>query len=310
METLHDSRVFSAADESPSVALGNFDGVHLGHQAIIRAAMDDAAERSVPSLVYTFEPHPGAVVGRGEPPRLTTPDEKAACIETLGPDYLLVEAFTKHFASQSAEDFVEHVLVGRLGAGAVFVGEDFGFGRGRAGNVETLRSLGETLGFTVTAVGAVLVDGERVSSSVIRRLVGAGEVGEAARRLTRPYAVGGTVVHGHDRGKSLGVHTANLAPEKYLLPSRGVYACRVVLADGRKLPAVTNVGVKPTFGGEELTVEAHVLDFDGDLYDQRISVEFIERLRNERRFDTPEDLVKQIHRDIERTREVLSAASP
>lgn len=311
VEVIESSVAFrDRAPARAAVALGNFDGVHIGHQAIIRAAGNDAKARAVPSVVFTFEPHPGAVVGRGEPPRLSTPEEKQRYVEALGVDYFLVEPFTKEYAAQTPREFVERVLVKRLNVGTVFVGGDFGFGKGRSGSVEVLADLGKELGFTITAADAVLVDGVRVSSSQIREQITSGDVAAAAVRLSRPYELGGLVVSGHQRGKDMGLATANVKPEKLLLPARGVYATRVALPkeDGEvMLDAVTNVGVQPTFGGNELTVEAHILDFDEDLYGKRIALHFIDRLREERRFDKPSDLVEQIRRDIETARKILEA---
>ena len=305
MITVHGSEAFEKATPGCSLALGNFDGVHFGHQAIIQAAQTDAIDRGAASVVFTFEPHPGAVVGRGEPPRLSTQAEKAEFIADLGVNTLLVESFTREYAAQSPAQFVERVLVKRMGVAAVFVGEDFRFGKGRSGDVKAMLELADKHGFTLTAVGAVEVDGERVSSSVIRRLVQQGDVREAARRLTRPYCVSGEVVRGHARGAALGIRTANMAPEKFLIPGRGVYAC-VVVVDERMHRAVANVGVKPTFGGEDLTLEAHVLDFEADLYGRTITLQFVERLRDEMRFANSDDLVAQIRRDIATARDVLS----
>ena len=305
VKVISSSSQFSASDARPAVALGNFDGVHVGHQAIIQAACRDASARSAPSVVFTFEPHPGAVVGRGEPPRLSTPEEKQRYVAELGVDYFVIEPFTKEYAAQSPREFVQDVLVDRLGVGSVFVGGDFGFGKGRSGSVDVLSELGRELGFEMSAAEAVLVDGVRVSSSQIRDLINAGEVAAAAVRLTRPYELGGLVVSGDRRGKDLGIATANVKPEKLLLPARGVYATRVVV-ENRVLDAVTNVGFKPTFGGTELTVEAHILDFEDDLYGVRVSLLFVDRLREERRFDKPADLVEQIRRDIEAAREILA----
>jgi riboflavin kinase / FMN adenylyltransferase len=278
--------------ERRSVAVGTFDGVHLGHREVIAGS----------DSVLTFDPHPVSVVAPQHTPKLlTTFERKAELIESLGVQELVVIPFDEEFAMRSADDFVEHVLVGALGAGQVAIGENFRFGHKAQGDARLL-SADERF---VTVVHPLLeVDGEIVSSSHIRGLVLAGELGEANRLLGTPFQLCGTVMHGDERGRELGFPTANLIPDEALTcPGHGVYAC---LANGR--PAAVSVGVRPTFktGRGEL-IEAYVLDFDGDLYDTRLCLEFLERLRGERRFDTPEALVAQMHRDVERTRELLDA---
>jgi riboflavin kinase / FMN adenylyltransferase len=278
--------------ERRSVAVGTFDGVHLGHREVIAGS----------DSVLTFDPHPVSVVAPQHTPKLlTTFERKAELIESLGVQELVVIPFDEEFAMRSADDFVEHVLVGALGAGQVAIGENFRFGHKAQGDARLL-SADERF---VTVVHPLLeVDGEIVSSSHIRGLVLAGELGEANRLLGTPFQLCGTVMHGDERGRELGFPTANLIPDEALTcPGHGVYAC---LANGR--PAAVSVGVRPTFNtGRGELIEAYVLDFDGDLYDTRLCLEFLERLRGERRFDTPEALVAQMHRDVERTRELLDA---
>jgi riboflavin kinase / FMN adenylyltransferase len=273
-----------------SVAVGTFDGVHLGHRKVIAGA----------DTVLTFDPHPVSVVAPQHTPKLlTTPERKAELISSLGVSELVVIPFDAEFAKRSADEFVQDVLVGALGAERVAIGENFRFGHKAQGDP---RLLAEDPRFATTVHPLLEVDGEIVSSSHIRGLVLAGELAEANRLLGAPFQLCGEVVHGDERGRELGFPTANLIPDETLAcPGHGVYAC---LADGR--PAAVSVGVRPTFktGRGEL-IEAFLLDFDGDLYGSRLCLEFIERLRGERRFDTPEALVEQMHGDVARTRELL-----
>jgi riboflavin kinase/FMN adenylyltransferase len=271
------------------VAVGTFDGVHLGHRQVIGGA----------DSVLTFDPHPASVVAPRHTPRLLTPlDVKAELIAGLGVQELIVIPFDREFAARSAAQFVDDVLVGALGATHVSVGENFRFGHRAQGDA---RMLEEDERF-VTRVSPLLeVDGEVVSSSHIRGLVAAGEVQQAARFLGAPFQMRGEVVPGDRRGRELGFPTANLVPDDALvLPGHGVYAC---MADAR--PAAVSIGVRPTFqtGRGEL-VEAYLLDFAGDLYGQRLRLDFLRRLRGERRFDTVDALVEQMRRDVEQTREI------
>ena len=276
--------------ERRSVAVGTFDGVHLGHREVIAGS----------DTVLSFDPHPVSVVAPQHTPKLlTTPARKAELIASLGVSELVVIPFDAEFAQRSADEFVDDVLVGALRAERVAIGENFRFGHKAQGDP---RLLAADARFTTTVHPLLEVDGEIVSSSHIRGLVLAGELGEANRLLGAPFQVCGEVVHGDERGRELGFPTANLIPqEQFACPGHGVYAC---LADGR--PAAVSIGVRPTFktGRGEL-IEAYLLDFDGDLYGQTLRLEFIERLRGERRFDTPESLVAQMHRDVERTRELV-----
>jgi riboflavin kinase/FMN adenylyltransferase len=273
------------------VAVGEFDGVHLGHREVIRGN----------DTVLTFEPHPLQVVRPEAAPKLLTSlDQKAELIEQLGVDELVVIPFDERFASQSPQEFIDDVLVERLNAGRVSVGENFRFGHRAAGDPSLLQADGR---FETRVVPLVEVDGEVVSSSHIRGLVLAGEVEFAARFLGSPFELRGEVVHGDHRGRALGFPTANIVPDESLVcPGHGVYAAR---ADG--ICAAVSVGVRPTFGtGRAVLVEAYLLDRDVDLYGQRLGVQFVERLRGERRFDSVDALVEQMHRDVERTRELCS----
>ena len=275
-----------------SVAVGTFDGVHLGHREVIAGS----------DSVLTFDPHPVSVVSPQHTPKLlTTLEHKAELIASLGVQELIVIPFDAAFAQRSAASFVDDVLVGALAAGQVAIGENFRFGNKAQGD---RRLLAADARFRTVVRPLLEVDGEIVSSSHIRGLVLAGELAEANRLLGVPFQLRGEVTHGDERGRELGFPTANLVPDDVLAcPGHGVYAC---LADGR--PAAVSVGVRPTFetGRGEL-IEAYLLDFDGDLYGHQLSLEFLERLRGERRFDTREALIAQMHLDVEHARELIAA---
>lgn len=279
-----------------SVAVGTFDGVHLGHREVIAGS----------DTVLTFDPHPVSIVAPQHTPKLlTTPERRAELIASLGVQELVVIPFDADFAKRSADEFVSDVLVGALSAQRVAIGENFRFGHKAQGDP---RLLVADERFATTVHPLLEVDGEIVSSSHIRGLVLAGDLSEANRMLGTPFQLCGEVVHGDERGRELGFPTANLVPEEALAcPGHGVYACRAV-AGGMPgdRPAAVSVGVRPTFetGRGEL-IEAYLLDFDGDLYGESLSLEFLERLRGERRFETSEALVAQMHRDVERTRELV-----
>ncbi len=273
------------------VAVGTFDGVHLGHRQVIGDS----------DSVLTFDPHPSAIVAPQHTPKLLTPlARKAELIAALGASELIVIPFDAAFAACSAEEFIEDVLIGRLAATRVSVGENFRFGHKARGDYKLLAADGR---FQAVVHPLLEVEGEIVSSSHIRALILAGEVEHAARLLGAPFRLTGEVVHGDKRGRELGFPTANLVPEERLVcPGHGVYAC---LADGR--PAAVNIGVRPTFktGRGEL-IEAYLLDFDEDLYGKPLRLDFLSRLRGERRFDSAEALIEQMHRDVERTRELTA----
>jgi riboflavin kinase/FMN adenylyltransferase len=290
------------------VTIGNFDGVHRGHQALVRAARERATLKGEACLALTFDPHPAAILHPERAPlSLTTVAQKAELLSALGVDILAVLPFTPTLASLSPAEFARDVLVEVLGARAVVVGDGFRFGKARAGDVGELRRLGEGLGFEVVAVPAVLHDGARVSSTRVRESLLAGDVEAAASLLGRPYFVDGRVVRGDGRGRTLGIPTANLAVDNEIQPKEGVYAARVGLPDGGPLRfAVVNLGRRPTFGGGAATTEAHLLDFEGDLYERRLRVFFVARLREERRFSGREALVDQIQEDVRSARSVLA----
>jgi riboflavin kinase/FMN adenylyltransferase len=278
------------------VAIGTFDGVHLGHREVIAGA----------ETVVTFDPHPQSVVAPGTQPKLlTTLERKAELVATLGIDELVVIPFDGDFAGRSAQDFVDHVLVERVAATHVSVGENFRFGHKAQGDAQLL---GDDPRFETRVVPLLEVDGEVVSSSHIRGLVSGGAVQYADQLLGAPFAVDGEVQHGDKRGRTLGYPTANLIPRPgFVVPGHGVYASRVQLADGTLVPAATNVGVRPQFvtGRGEL-IEAYLIDWSGDLYGEKIRIEFLRRLRGERRFDSVDALVAQMGRDVDETRTIVA----
>jgi len=287
--------------------IGNFDGVHLGHQGLIRRTVDAARAHGVPAVVVTFHPHPlRFFTGKNQPPFITTPAQKARCIEALGVDALLTLPFDRTLASMPPETFVEQVLVDGLHVRELFIGYDYAFGRGRAGNYDVLRRLGEGFGFIVHQLPPVLVDGVIVSSTRIRDLLVAGDVWAARSLLGRFHCVEGTVVPGHRRGGALlGFPTANVLLTDELFPQTGVY-CAWAQWDGLYHPAVLNIGFNPTFGGTVLSVEAHILDFSGDLYGRHLALHLVQRLRGERKFAGVDELRAQIARDVALARSVLA----
>jgi riboflavin kinase / FMN adenylyltransferase len=282
------------------VAVGSFDGVHLGHREVIRGS----------DSVLTFDPHPTAIVAPQHTPKLITSlDVKAELLAALGVRELILIPFDADFAKRSAQEFIDDVLVGALRATYVSVGENFRFGNRAKGDP---RMLSEDERFSTRVTPLLEVEGEIVSSSHIRGLVLAGEVEQATRFLGAPFQMRGEVVHGDERGRELGFPTANLIPDDALVcPGHGVYACLADTGDGAApLPAAVNIGVRPTFDtGRGELIEAYILDFEGDLYDKRLRLDFLSRLRGERRFATAEALVEQMHRDVERTREIAAAQS-
>ena len=290
------------------LTLGNFDGTHLGHQAIVRRAVARAREAAGLAVALTFEPHPVGVLAPARAPlMLQTLHDRLASLAGLGIDVTVVQRFTRAFAALDPEAFVRDFLLRHLELAHVVVGYNVNFGRDRAGTSETLRALGARLGFGVEVVGPVATagDGEQVSSTRLRALLQAGDMPRAQTLLGRPYALRGRVVVGARRGRTLGFPTANLHLRAgLLLPPDGVYAVGVEV-DGRAHEGVLNIGVRPTFAGKRRTIEVHLLDFDGDLYRRWLVVKVIERLRGEQAFSGPEALRAAIARDVERARRVL-----
>lgn len=291
-----------------AVAIGNFDGVHLGHRALLRTARERADHHGVRAVALTFEPHPSAVLSpKGAPPRISSLERRVELIASCGIDTAVVEPFTRELAALQPEAFVEQVLIGALGARAVIVGYDFNYGCERAGSIATLRAHGERAGFEVIVVDPVELEGAPVSSTRVRQALRAGDLAAANRLLARPWDVDGTVIHGAKRGRTIGVPTANIAPDSELLIAPGIYAVTLGVVNSVStpwqisvhLPAVASLGRNPTFvDGGSYVLEVHVLDWDGDLYDQRVRTTFVARLRDELKFDSVDALVDQIHRDI------------
>ena len=310
MERLQLGSATATVGTRSAVAVGNFDGVHRGHQALVAAAVARARETGGSAVVLTFDPHPARVLrGDQSPSSLTTLAQKEELVSELGVDRLVALAFDAVLAALSPEAFVSEVLAALLGARHVVVGESFRFGQARQGNARTLEALGGRQGFDVQVVQPVLHGGRPISSSRVREALGVGDVKDAAALLGRPYALDGRVVRGDGRGRGLGIPTANLAVEEQMLPARGVYAGRVRLPGGDWRAAVVNVGERPTFGGTGVVVEAHLLDFSGDLYDARLRLSFQARLRGEERFASAEALVERIQADVRAARELLAPAA-
>ncbi len=296
-----------------AVTIGAYDGVHLGHRALLRNLCELAEARGLSTVVVTFDRHPASVVRpESAPTQLTDLEQKLELLAECGIDRTLVITFDKERSAESAEDFVTEVLVDQLTARIVVVGEDFHFGNGRRGNVALLNELGRGCGFEVIGVGLTGDGGSAVSSTRIRALVAAGQVEEAATLLGRPHEVRGPVVHGDGRGgPELGFPTANVAVGADIaLPADGIYAGWYTRPDRRRHPAAISVGRRPTFyepGTAPVLVEAYLLEFEGDLYDEPGRVSFVRRLRDERQFDSVEALIAQMHRDVEAARQALAS---
>lgn len=290
------------------VTIGSFDGVHLGHQEIIKNLTAGARSMGAPAVVLTFYPHPSLVLGkRKDPYYLTTPETQAELLENLGADHVVIHPFTKELSQLSAFEFMEMVSR-RLGLKMLWVGYDFALGKGREGNVERLKEIGEVLGYGVRVVQPVMQDGEVVSSSAIRAALRAGDVERAARFLGRPHTITGMVVPGDGRGKTIGVPTANLEVSRELaIPKAGVYVCQSVV-DDQVLGSVTNIGFRPTFDTNDVLprVETHILDYHEDIYGKVIDLRFLARIRDEQRFPDIQSLVAQINNDISVSRKVLA----
>jgi riboflavin kinase/FMN adenylyltransferase len=289
----------------PVVSLGNFDGVHVGHQAILHRLVQDAQARQGTALVITFHPHPLAVLRPQRPLSLILGvREKLEQFASCGVHKVLLQRFTLAFSRLTPEEFVRRYLVEAIGVEKVMVGHNVSFGRNRAGQAETLQRLGQEYGFAVEIVGPVAVAGREVSSTTVRTFLSTGEMREVTQLLGRLYAVSGRVEKGFQRGQRIGFPTANLRPRADMLLPNGVYAVIVEVGE-RQVPGVANVGVNPTFGENKRTIEAHLFDFSADLYGQRLRVGFVERLREERKFPSVSELVRQIQEDANRARALL-----
>jgi riboflavin kinase/FMN adenylyltransferase len=289
------------------VALGNFDGFHLGHQAVVGRAIQRAFHERRPAIVATFDPHPVRYFKPDVPPfRLTTLDQREALFAHAGADAMLVFEFGEELRSTSAEEFVTGLLTTRVGAAGVVTGDDFTFGKMRGGDVELLRRLGAEHGIAAETVAPVLLDGTRISSGRIRDALVAGDTGMATRLMSRDFAIEGVVQDGDKRGRELGYPTANLALGDYQRPKYGIYAVRVRLEDGTEHPGVASLGIRPTFSPPTELLEAHLLDYDGDLYGQKIEVALHAFIREEKKFEDIGALVTHMRRDEAQARHLLA----
>ncbi len=288
------------------LALGNFDGFHLGHQAVVNRAIARGFHERRPVIIATFDPHPVRFFKPDVPTfRLTSLDQRERLFDQAGADAMLVFQFDADLAATGAEEFVSEILAERVGAAGIVTGTDFTFGRGRSGSAEVLRELGEEHGITAEALAPVLLDGEPVSSSRIREALAAGDPGTATHLLTRPFAVEAVVEHGDGRGRDLGYPTANLSLGRYQRPAYGIYAVRVRLDDGSEHAGVASFGVRPTFEPEKELLEAFLFDWSGDLYGRTIEVSLIAFIRPEEKFDSAEALVSQMREDEAKARRLL-----
>lgn len=288
----------------PVLTIGNFDGVHLGHRALIAATRARADRDGAPTAVLTFDPAPRDVLRPGNPiPRIQSLDRKLVHLEKAGADAVVVQPFDRALAAVEPEDFAERFLATALGVRAIVIGREFRFGRGRRGDAALLR---ERLGVDVVEVAPVCDTIGVVSSSRIREALGRGQVALAMALLGRPHELVGGVVEGDRRGRTIGFPTANLVPSGGMLPPNGVYAVRVDTGDGEPRPGVANLGIRPTFGASSVRLEVHLLDFDGDLYGQRLVVGLVDRIRDERRFSSIDALIAQIRADAAEARRRLS----
>jgi riboflavin kinase / FMN adenylyltransferase len=293
----------------PVIALGNFDGVHIGHQTILRAAIDRAQGKGGSALAVTFDPLPSKVLNPSRSPRLImTPEDKHELLRRFGLDGVIVLTFSRELSMLSPEEFVREYLRRRIGACAVVVGHNVSFGHARAGNAQVMRRLGRELGFETMVVGPIEREGIAVSSTQVRQMISAGEMKRAATLLGRPHFLHGPVVHGRERGRTIGFPTANIQSRTECLPPDGVYATRVVLEEG-SYPSITNIGMRPTFGEPARTIEAHIFNFNRDIYGREVKLQVADRIRPERKFDSAQALAAQISSDLQRAKEILAESA-
>jgi riboflavin kinase/FMN adenylyltransferase len=306
MTILYDTETLKRPLRNPVLTIGNFDGVHRGHLVLFQIVKERAEAVGGQSVVMTFEPHPIRVMKPGNGPPLITPNEqKLRLISDAGIDVVFCLPFTREFAATTARDFVQDTLVAKIGIRELVVGYDYSFGRGREGNIDVLKGLGDELGFVVHVVDPVKVADTLVSSTSIRNLVQEGKLAEAKKLLGRDYQVAGTVVGGkHRGGEILGYPTANLQLLDELIPKEGIYAVRVHVGD-QIYNGLTNIGYNPTFQNSDFSVETYILDFSGNLLGQTIRVDFIERIRDEKAFDSPKELADQIAKDVDQARGIF-----
>jgi len=307
MEIIRDIRAPGVAVPSSVITLGNFDGIHLGHQALLRNAVADARARGIPSIVFTFDPHPLKVLApRRAPGLLVTVEDKMQLFEAAGIDIVILQAFDNAFARLEAHDFVGQFLVQSLKLKKIWAGRDLRFGRSRLGTVDSLAAWGREWGFEVGIVEPVMIAGERVSSSRIRQLIDTGCVDQVHSMLGRYFHVSGKVVRGQRRGRDLGFPTANIESRTEVLPLDGIYATMIEV-QGQSWSSATSIGLNPTFGEGPRTVEAFIFDFDRDIYDQDVKLSFVKRIRGEQKFSSVEALIAQMHQDVAAAKEILNA---
>ena len=288
--------------------IGNFDGVHLGHQAVLGQLAEKADELCLPLTVVTFEPQPQEVFRPEKaPPRLTRFREKVQALRRYAVDRVLVLKFNKGFSQQSPDDFIQNLLVNGLGVKYLVIGDDFRFGKDRAGDFEMLQAAGVKHGFEVVNMHTFALDEERVSSTRVRSALGEGDLNEAEKLLGRIYRMSGRVAHGDKKGRTIGFPTANIHLHRINTPLRGVFAVELFGLEGEPLPGVANLGTRPTVGGMRTLLEVHLFDFEGDIYGKHVHVEFLRKLRDERRFDSFDELKAQILRDTEQARNFFAA---
>lgn len=305
MKIVRGLKNFTERLANPVLTLGNFDGVHLGHQAIFKKVIARARELQGTSIAFTFEPHPLKVLAPERSPKLlSTFHAKMKLIAEAGIDIVICADFTREFADQNPEDFARAVLCEKIGVKEVYVGYDYTFGKGREGSIASLKKMGSICGFHVEEVEAVQVDGKVPSSSAIRELISGGKVEDAARLLGRYYAIEGEIVHGSRRGHELGFPTANLRTPNERIPANGVYAVRAEV-EGRRYQGVAAIGVRPTFETGFFSIEVFLFDFEGELYGKQMEVAFVRYLREEKKFPDAKTLIDQMQRDVDEAKKAL-----
>lgn len=305
MKVYRGSKSFPASIKNPAVALGNFDGVHRAHQAMFKVAKRLAKKNRGHSVVYTFEPHPVKVLSPASaPPMINTLEQKLELIEEQKIDVVVVEPFNLRFAHMGARAWFDRIILKNLHATAIVAGYDFTFGTHRSGTIEFLQNFCNAQQIQCEILEAQLQGEMLISSTQIRQFVTRGEMSQAERLLGRPFFLDGTVIQGMGRGATLGIRTANLKVENDLLPARGVYACWA-RSGKRKYRSVVNIGMNPTFGGQALSIEAHLLEFKKDIYGEKLRLYFKAKIRDERTFASPKELIDQIHRDVKAGKKIL-----
>ncbi len=306
MQVFHGIQTVQRKLKNPAITIGNFDGVHKGHQALFLRVKQLAEELNGESVVVTFDPHPLEVLFPEKTPSfITSHRHKLDLIASCGINVTIVIPFDHKFSGMSAREFVEVLLVEKIGAKAIVVGHDYRFGHGREGDIAFLKRLGEQYGFQVQTVSGLRVDDTVVSSTAIRQMIVSGNIKEANRLLGRFFEVSGTVIPGRKRGVSLGFPTANIRMPALTSPRTGVYAVQAEV-EGKTYGGAANLGYNPTFGDTDLSLEAHLFDFDGDIYGKTITVRFIDRLRDELRFSGPDELAAQIRKDVDTAKKILA----